>query len=233
MRLLKRFGLVLPGGVAAGLVAGCAIVAQPPDFRIVNASGDRQNGPAFLLSENNRVTRRPGEGGVHLQRQGVYLNPALIGQGLYLILLNAADAHAGRDEHYALGAVHQVHVVADGQSFTLLPREQDSEMRAYRDSFIHPHKAREYKLESASLPLSPGELDRMIAAESLGFYIKGSQRDVAIPALEVSTRFRGNLARFRTQVNDLMKARGERSDLMLGSADARTAPLFPARPTTD
>lgn len=207
MRFQKRFRLSAAALAAAVMIAtpANAGVWGSPKFKI-NQSDDRfrADDTTIVSSEGNRISKKSIAGGVHIDKQGVFLNPAVMMKrgthevvSLYFDLFNVTERMGGIGAPNSVGRPIRISFLTGEGSPIIL------DVRNGEQSYGEPQCVQftvggcsTSLIEGGIVPISIEQYRRLLAATALAIKLDGSERSHVYETSDVAPTFIENLRAF-------------------------------------
>lgn len=182
------------------LTTGCM---GTPKFSVVERDARfNSDGSRLITASGNRISSRSGIGGVHIDRKGLYFDPAAVidtsGQ-VRTVLLNVYNRTGASSDFGApnsLGAIRQVVFLVDDVPVTLTAAAGET---VHDDVAVYNSVSQQATLdfvEYAQFVVNLNTLARIAAAEQLAVKISGSRRAFVYENSDIAGAFRANFATF-------------------------------------
>jgi hypothetical protein len=200
-----RVAAVLIAALCSAL-GGCVQTLDPPGFRIVGSDPQSTAAPSgILLSQGNRLSLKAPTGEIETGGLGVFINPAYVMGGWYLMVEHVVGAEVRNAYFRRLNAVQTLEINADGEVFVIQPSDLGHLSRPYLTAspgvgpMVGDRQPSVAYRETATFRLSELQLTAMIKASRLAITVVGSAVRLDVGSNNVAGNFQRNLDRFYTR----------------------------------
>jgi hypothetical protein len=198
MRLNMKMSIALCSAV---LLTGCATMQfeiKEADTRLTNISD------AFIFSENNRISTKSIAGGLHIDNEGVFVNPFVIKsvgdssiKAIGFVVKNITQVTTIGGGPNTLGDIRELNCILNGKNqITINLHKQNS---AQGDTIGYNTIARYAyidKVEGAVAITTIQQFKEFSAASAIACRVTGTVRSVIYEEKDVSPQFLQNIRRF-------------------------------------
>ncbi|MEZ5513773.1 MAG: hypothetical protein R3F58_07880 [Steroidobacteraceae bacterium] len=189
------------------MVAAPAMAALfgPGKFKVVEADTRfTESGNPVFRSENNRISRKSVVGGIHLNADGVYVNPIATRSkasgevlAIGLTVLNKTDFDTMYGGPNQLGVLREIAFLLDDSIPLVLPIENGRVDWADTSTYNSITRSASAQVaETGIARISIEQYRRVLSAKSIAVRIEGSKRSVTYEVKDIAPTFRENLQAF-------------------------------------
>lgn len=195
----KALALFLLTASLSGCITPGQFEIYQPDTRFTKS--DRQ----VFESKNNRISTRSFAGGIHIDTNGVYINPMAVvdssGKTLLLALRleNITDHNSSMGAPNSLGRPQAIHFNVDGKLISL---DISDGQKQFGDTIGFNSVANWASVsvaETGIASLTKEEFQQIINARVIAVKIDGTTRSATYEDAEIEASFRANLRTFYDQ----------------------------------